>query len=106
MKNDEYMQREINELRKEVDALRQQRLNRTPTTEAVPDPKSAANGTPVISEESNLGNTIKSLEGLDWNDLEKVFDDLLSATQDEIGDHPVGAISIAFLLGFMLGRGT
>jgi ElaB/YqjD/DUF883 family membrane-anchored ribosome-binding protein len=102
MKNDEYMQREIKELRKEVDALRLQRLERTPKTEEKPKPKK----TPTDSEESVPGEIEKSAEELDWTDLENVFDDLVSATQEEIGDHPVGAISIAFVLGFMLGRGT
>ncbi|MFT6302594.1 MAG: ElaB/YqjD/DUF883 family membrane-anchored ribosome-binding protein [Granulosicoccus sp.] len=102
MKNDEHMQLEINELRKKVEALRLQRLERTPKTE----PVSALDAAPAAMEESLLGETEKSVSELDWTDLEKIFDDLVSATHDEIEDHPVGAISIAFLLGFMLGRGT
>jgi hypothetical protein len=100
MKKDECMQREITELRKEVDALRQQRLERTPKTDPESDPA------PTASEESIPGEAEKSAADLDWSDFEKVFDDLVSATHEEIEEHPVGAISIAFLLGFIVGRGT
>jgi hypothetical protein len=96
MKNDELLLREINELRKEIHELRQQRLERATKPEY----------SPVTSEEPRSDEYEKSESKHEWAELENVVSDLLSATQEEICDHPVGAIAIAFLFGFTLGRGT
>ena len=90
------MRQEIEELRKEIEALRRARGEpKKPAGRAAKGKQAeAAMGEPTVIDKARS----------ELSDLETAIEDLVKAAEDEITERPVVSLAVAFLAGLLIGR--